>query len=166
MIQHMRPLSPTLLLAVLMTWGCSSGVDHAGFDTLNRAALTVREQVGVGVNLVQYRTLIGSYSTELALAAEKAANQPEHQFVALHGQALRAYRDALTVWEAKIEAGTETLGSGRKDLAAFPDQYALEGTRRSNVFVFDAETAIHKMWGVAAAKLSAADAIYRGEPFD
>lgn len=139
-------------------------VNQAKFATLHRAGREIRENITSGVNLVRFSPLVGNYGTEVSLAMDKAKGQVEQDFVEQHSKALEAYRDSLSLWNAKLGVnGSTTLtaadGLGRR----IADTYTVQGSGSGRAFTFEIDAALQRVWAHAAALLVRADEMYLGE---
>lgn len=152
-------------MMVLALVGCSSKIDQQKFDALNRAGRTVKENTAVGVTLMKFRDVMSAYATEVSLAQDRATGSLEKRFVVVHGEALKAYRDSLVVWNSKLEHhGADGLAAyPGSDLRRIVDDHGLEGAFSGDNFMFDADPAIQKIWIDGRIKLDIADALYRGD---
>jgi hypothetical protein len=150
---------PVFFWIALCTVACSTGVDPQKFAAVHRAGRAVAEHVTSGVSYAQYADLVGTYSTEVSLAADTATTDRERALVATHRAALTAYRDALTVWSQDVQ-GTRTLHASSPDYKRIADDYGVPGQGTGADFSFTTRDAREAAWTKAAALLTQATAQY------
>ena len=87
------------------------GIDKQKFDAVYRAAKSVKEATGVGVNFPRYSELVQTFATEVSIARDKASSPGEQALAQRFASVLAAYRDSVTLWQHKIgDASTNFLG--------------------------------------------------------
>lgn len=161
-----------LVAITLLVAGCSqySRLNQQKFESVHRAARLMRENVTGGVTIVKFRELVGAYATEVSLAADKAHTETERTFVGFHEAALKSYRDSLQVWTVKLNQGggdlvTANTNANSIGLEKIADDYSIVGKALvPTLFRYSADELMQAAWHRGAAKLDAADALYRGEP--
>jgi len=164
------PLVVALVLAASCTSPPPVKIDPAQFEPLHRAARATRTQTAVGVTLPAFRDLVGKYATEVSLAGDRAHSPLEQQLVGLHAGALTAYRDSLTIWEKKLEAGKDTAITltlwGSVGVRKIAEEYAVAGEpiQDDSYRSYSLDAIMRAAWHRAEGKLDAADALYRGGP--
>lgn len=158
-------------LVVAATMSAACGIDQKRFEPLYRAGKAISGATEVGATLVEYRELMQSLATEIEVAEDRASSSDELQLVAFYKDALAAYRDAATMWQAKIELASAfrdkppriMLGprSGPSEAFFGPlvDKYDLRlSVDASNTIAVDEMQ--QEMWRIASEHIAAAEAIY------
>lgn len=159
----------TLLLLLVVGIAASCGINQKEFEPLYRAGKDISGATEVGVTLLRYRELLQALATEIKVAEDKASSAKEVAFVSAYKDALVAFRDAETMWRAKIDLASVTprgepariilAGPSEEFFGALVDKYKL----RLSV---DAENKItidemqQEMWKAGGNSLAAGEAIY------
>jgi Short C-terminal domain len=89
------------------------GIDKQKFDGVYRAAKSVKEATGVGVNFPRYSELVQTLATEVSIARDKASSPGEKALAERFARVAAAYRDAATLWQHKISDASTTFLYGQ-----------------------------------------------------
>ncbi len=152
-----------ILLATIALAGCSSKVDQSKFENLYRAGKNVEGALDVGVNLLRYRELVQSFSTEVSIANDRAGGSSERELVKTYNTALAAFKDAETLWGKKLNAQDGTLTCTDAEVRRVAGDYPISGTGSGSGFTFKIDDAVQTIWRQARGNLSQATTLYRGE---
>jgi len=161
--RHSRLVALVLLLSAASA--CGRGIDQTKFEAVYRAGQGMKSATDVGVTIAKYRELLQVFASEVAMAEAKAANPDEKRMVAKWSEALVNYRDAVTLWVAKIEhrdpnLPTTTLPEG----PALIEKYRLVTLQGEDPAyrTFSVEIAMQTVWQKAGANIAMANASYTG----
>lgn len=155
------------LLAVIALAGC--GINQKEFEPLYRAGKEITGATEVGVTLPRYRELLQALATEVDIAEDKATSGAEKSLVSSYKQALVAFRDAETMWKAKIDLAPVTTrgepvritldGPSEEFFGPLVDTYKLRFSVDRNGTI-TADEMQQAMWAAAAKSLGVGEAIY------
>jgi hypothetical protein len=149
-----------LLAAAVLTLaavtGCG-GVDKKKLEPLYRSAKAVEASTGVGVTYAQFGALLQQFSTEVAIARDKASNDAERRVVDDYARTLPLYQDSAALWALKIRHG-----SLLSDLDEVTELANKHGLPRERTGVIDADAGIKAIWAQAAVWMDAGNADYTG----
>jgi hypothetical protein len=155
-----------LLVALLNSSGCGRGINQAKFEGVYRAGQGMKSATDVGVTIVKYRELLQVFASEVAMAEAKPANAREKAMVANFTEALVNYRDAATLWAAKIDTRnaaipTTTIPEG----PGIVDKYGLvtDLGDHPDYRTFSPEAGMQIVWVRAAQNIALANAAYTGK---
>jgi len=131
-----------------------------------RAAKAMEGSVGVGVTLLRYRELVQALATEVSIANDRAATTLEREMVGHYAAALKAYKDAGTVWEVKLQGADKVTISVNPELKriARDKDYTISGTGTGDSFTFPLDDAVQSLWQTARRHLAEGHRLYTGEP--
>jgi hypothetical protein len=167
-----RAMMKTTAVAVvaacgLVLVGCSSSgkIDQMKFDGVYRSGKAMEGATGVGVNLLRYRELVQSFASEVSIANDRAQTSTEREMVAQYAKALKAYRDAETLWTMKLKGPAEVTIGSDSDLRriVFDDDYRIDGSGAGSGFRFKLEEAVQALWSTARGRLNEATRLYTGQ---
>lgn len=159
MLTNRRVRQAAIIVMLSVLGACSAKVDQAKFEPLYRVGKRASGSVSAGVNLLQYREILQTLTSEISIARDKAGNDAEKAMVAKYESALKGYADAGMIWGAKIEHGSTMRPSDSPELKRVTDDYPIEVSMAGGPS-FDADAAIHVIWRAAAARIDAAEKIY------
>lgn len=74
----------------------------APFDAVHRIVTELLAAQDVGMNREKFQVLLQQFSTEIALAAEKARSPAEKKIADAYRQVLDIYKDSAKIWDVKI----------------------------------------------------------------
>lgn len=157
------------VLPLLLLTACAPGVDQEAFAPVYRAAQDIQGATSVGVSLIRYRELLGTYASQVAQAKDHVHTDRERLMVEQYAFALQCYRDAATVWAAKIEHG---MPSGWIYPDKVPESDALitkyhlnlqPSPYRPELQMFHTEDAMQEIWRRAGQALALANTAYIGK---
>lgn len=157
------------VLALVLFLACAGcGIDRAAYEPLYRAGKDIAGAREVGVALIRYRELLQNLATEIKVAEDKATSEQERAFVSAYKDALTAFRDAETMWRAKIDLAAVSRGEPvRIILKGPPENFfgPLVDKYKLRLFVdidntIAADEMQEAMWEAAEKSLAAGEAIY------
>jgi hypothetical protein len=153
-----------LVLLLSAASACGRGIDQAKFESVYRAGQGMKSATDVGVTLQKYRELLQVFASEVAMAEPKAANPREKAMVARWRDALVNYRDAVTLWVAKIEHGPTLPTTAIPEGPALIDTYRLPTEQGVDPAyrTFSVEAGMQTVWQKAAANIAMANVAYTG----
>jgi hypothetical protein len=155
-----------LVVLLIALGGCGRGIDQAKFDGVYRAGQGMKSATDVGVSIAKYRELLQVFASEVAMAEAKPTNPVEKRMVARWSEALANYRDALTLWTAKIEHRESILPTTAiPEGPALIDRYRLPTEQGVNpeYRTFSVEAGMQTVWAKASANIAMANAAYTGK---
>lgn len=166
----MRPLKLVgIAAAMILIMACHRGVDQETFAPVYRAAQDMQGATAVGVTLIRYRELLGTFASQVAQARDHVRSDRERLMVDQYAVALACYLDAAALWDAKNE---HAMKEGFLYLDFLPNSDTLikkYGLRvqpspyRPELQVLHAEDAIHDIWRRAGQALAMANTAYTGK---
>jgi hypothetical protein len=146
-------------------------------DPLYRSMKAIEAATSVGVTYIKFGELIQSAATELSIAKDKAAADPEKQMIESFGNVLKTYSDSATIWKMKNDdtgdkpwhpgiivglIGSEGTAENIRN-AALVTKYNLptqEGRIGTLGYRKIPDNSAQLIWGVASSELATAVAKY------
>lgn len=145
----MRRIVLTAMLAALI--GC--GIDEAKFEPTYRAGKALQSAVETSVNLIRYTELVQALDAEVSIVRDRAAGGSEEDLVKLYEDAVKSYKDALVIWQLKVEGQADVIFRGPTlDKMLEPYDVAFDKNDMA-----PAEATMRKIWPVASARLDKAN---------
>jgi outer membrane murein-binding lipoprotein Lpp len=92
------------LFIVLLLAGCSQEIDKKKFESVNRAARSVKQSLAAGANYERFGDLLQELSAQITALNGKVQRGKEQQLLKEYSELLTIYRDGLILWKYRIEA--------------------------------------------------------------
>jgi len=146
-----------------------SGIDRAKLAGVYKASQDLKGATDVGVTLVRYRDLLGTFASQVAQARDVVSNDRERLMVDQYAFAAECYQDAAKVWAAKIEHEIDGRWIYLDKLAdgpLFVKKYNLQVQHSPYVTdeqIIYPEAAIQEIWHRADQGLALANTAYTGK---
>ena len=141
------------VLAAMLIFSVGCGIDKTKFEPAYRSGKTLQSAVETGVNLIRYTELIQALDAEVSILKDRASGAQEKELASLYEEALRSYKDALVIWQLKVEGRADVIVRGPTlDKLLEPYDVAFEND------MAPAEATMRKIWSVASARLDRANA--------
>jgi hypothetical protein len=142
-----------IVLTAMLTSLVACGIDKTKFEPTYRAGKTLQSAVETSVNLIRYTELVQALDAEVSIVRDRASGAKEKELVTLYEEALRSYKDALVIWQLKVEGRADVIFRGPTlDKLLEPYDVTFEND------MAPAEATMRKIWPVASARLDRANA--------
>lgn len=145
------------VVALVLAVAACGGVNHTTFEPVYRSAKAVEVGTASGITFAAFTALLQQFTTEVAIARDKAANTAEHAMVDRYAVALPIYHDSAALWALKIHDGAFLADEGAAKVLA-----TKHGLMRESTGAIDAEAGIQAIWARAAVWVAAGNAAYNG----
>ena len=149
-----------------MLTGCTRGIDQQKFAGVYKAGQDIKGATSVGLTLVRYRELLGTFASQVAQAKDAAKSEHEQLMVSQYENALSNYSDAAKVWGAKVEHGATLLIQEFPEGPELATKYNLTmhpAELRPEVKMLYADEAMQEIWQRAGQHLAMANTMYTGK---
>ena len=146
-------LVPVLIAAACACRPATPPIDHEHFERVYRAAKAIQNGTEVGVNIGRFSEMLGALTVEVSIAKQRADSDAEKALVASYTEAVEAYRDSVTVWRWKLDAGVVLAAYRFAELPGLAQKY---GQKPQTIGNYNAEELIHRIWSAASPKIESA----------
>lgn len=101
-----------LALFLISAVGCTTRIDQAKFESLNRAAKAIQGSLATGASYLQFNELLQNFSTEVLIMQDKVKSAREKELLKSYSEALLIYKDSAALWREAISAREGCGGGG------------------------------------------------------
>lgn len=111
-----------MCLALVVTWGCSKGLDRSKFESVHKSARQVEASTQAGVSKEEFGRLVKHFAFELAAVQKGPLNEIEKRLCDVYEEAVLTYDESYGFWDTGYR---EFHPEEREGLAAVAARYGV-----------------------------------------